>query len=237
METPMTDTNPRAVIGGNSPPDPIDTALAPHADTLDEAANWLDGTPVETEAQMLAVDALIRAMKAARKDVDAARDACTKPLNDAWKAEIARWKPTQDDLDLQVKGLVSLVDGFKRKLAAEKEAARQAAWAASEAARREAEAKIAAADAGNIEAQREARAAMDAADLARAQASVAQKDVVKGMRSVTKYEITDMRALLHYIAKEAREDMTAFIEEWARKHHKEFPNADGLRVWIEKVAY
>lgn len=233
----MNDANPRAVAGANNPPDPIDEAVAPFQDVIDEAANWLDGAKVETEAQMNAVDKLIKGMKAARKAVDDARDTATKPLNEAWKAEIARWKPTQDDLDMQVKGLVGLVDGFKRDLAAAKEIARKAAWEASETARREAEAKIAAADVSDVEAQREARAAMEAADLARAQAAVAQKDVVKGMRSVTKYEITDMRALLHYIAKEARDDMTAFIEEWARKHHKEFPNADGLRVWTQKESF
>ena len=235
METNMTDANPRAVIGGNAPPDPIDTALAHHADTLDEAANWLDGTPVETEAQMNAVDALIKAMKAARKDVDTARDACTKPLNDAWKAEIARWKPTQDDLDLQVKGLVSLVDGFKRKLAAEKEAARQAAWAASEAARREAEAKIAAADAGNIEAQRAAKAAMDAADLARAQAAVAQKDTVKGLRSYDMHEIVDYRAAINWIAVNDKPAMKEFIDGYVAKNATRFP-ADVVRNWTEKRA-
>jgi hypothetical protein len=32
-------------------------------------------------------------------------------------------------------------------------------------------------------------------------------------------------------------DVTAFIDEWARKHHKEFANADGLRVWTEKEAF
>lgn len=233
----MNDANPRATIGGNNPPDPIDEALAPFGDVIDEAANWLDGQRVETEAQMQAVDVLIKGMKAARKAVDDARDTVTKPLHEAWMAEIARWKPTQDDLDLQVKGLVSLVDGFKRQLAAEKEAARKAAWEAAEAARRDAEAKAAMADAANIEAQREAKAAMEAAEIARAEAEAAQKDKVKGLRSVTRYEITDHRALLNYIAKHVRDDLTAFVDEWARKNHREFPVADGLRVWIEKEAF
>jgi hypothetical protein len=47
-------TNPRAVIGGNSPPDPIDVALEPFADTLLEAENWLDGAIVENEGQLKA---------------------------------------------------------------------------------------------------------------------------------------------------------------------------------------
>ena len=228
--------NDMAPIGHNNPPDPIDEALAPYGDTITEAEGWLDGKPVENEGQMKAVDALIKEMKSARKAVDEARDGVTKPLHEAWKAEVARWKPTQDDLDLQIKGLVALVDGFKRKLAAEKEAARKAAWEEAEAKRREAEAKIASANTADIEAQREARSAMEAADLARAQASVAQKDTVKGLRTVTRYEITDHRALLHWIAANRRDDLTAFIEGWAQKNHKD-SNADGLRVWQEKEAF
>ena len=78
---------------------------------------------------------------------------------------------------------------------------------------------------------------MEAADLARAQATAAQKDIVKGMRSVTKYEITDHRALLNWLAKNDRDAITAFIEEYARKEHKAIANADGLKVWIEKEAF
>lgn len=225
-----------APIGHNNPPDPIDEALAPFGDLITEAEGWLDGQAVTNEGQMKAVDTLIKGMKAARKAVDDARDVATKPLHEAWKAEVARWKPTQDDLDLQVKGLVSLVDAFKRQLAAEKEAARKAAWEAAQAAEAEARAKAAAADASNIEAQREARAALEAAEIARVQASIAQKDTVKGLRTVTRYEITDHRALLHWIAKNRRDDVTAFVEEWARKNHKD-TNADGLRVWQEKEAF
>jgi hypothetical protein len=215
--------NQLAPIGHNGGPDPIDEAMAPFDAIREEAEGWLDGKPVTNEGQMKAVDALIKGMKAARKAVDEARDIATKPLNEAWKAEIARWKPTQDDLDLQVKGLVALVDTFKRQLAAEKEAARKAAWEEAERARREAEAKMALADVANIEAQREAKAAMDAADLARAQAAVAQKDTVKGLRWYDLYEILDLRGALHWIAASDKPAMTAFIEAYVAKNAKAFP--------------
>jgi hypothetical protein len=231
----LDEMNPRAVIGANNPPDPIDTALAPHGDTIDEAANWLDGVPVETEAQMLTVDALIKAMKAARKDLDAARDGCTKPLNEAWKAEIARWKPTQDDLDLQIAGLIALVDGFKRQLAKEKETARRAAWDLAEATRKEAEAKIAAAGAGNIEQQREAAAAVAAADLARAQASAAQRDTVKGLRWHEMHEVLDYSAAVNWIARNDKDAMRAFVDTYAAKNATRFPAA-AVRNWKEQRA-
>ena len=44
----------------------------------------------------------------------------------AGDAVIARWKPFLDDLTRQKNGLTAAVDQFKRKLAAEKEAARRA---------------------------------------------------------------------------------------------------------------
>jgi hypothetical protein len=221
----------------NLPPDPIDEALAPFGDVITEAEGWLDGQKVETEGQMKAADALIKSVKAARKAVDEARDTVTKPLHDAWKCEVARWKPTQDDLDRIVKGLVALVDDFKRKLAAEKEEARRKAEAEAWEKTRAAQEAARLADASNIEATRAAAAAMEQAEEAQRLAMVAAKDTVKGLRTVTRYQILDHRALLNFIAKNARDDVTAFIEEWARKNHKAFPKADGLKVWDEKEAF
>lgn len=229
--------NAPAVIGHNNPPDPIDEALAPFGDVISEAENWLDGQKVETEAQMKAADALLKGLKSARKAVDEARDLSTKPLHDAWKGEVARWKPTQDDLDRLAKGLIALLDDFKRKLAAEKESARKEAERLAWEETRKAQEAARLADAGNIEATRAAAAQMEAAEEAQRKAAEAAKDTVKGLRTVTRYEITDHRALLNWIAKNARDDVTAFIEEWARKNHKAFDKADGLRVWQDKEAF
>jgi len=221
----------------NNPPNAIDEALAPFGDTITEAEGWLDGAAVENEGQMKAVDALLKGIKAARKAVTDAEESAAKPMYDAWKNEKAKFAPTLTDLDRLVKGLIAITDGFKRKLAAEKEAARKAAEAAAWEATRKAQEAHAAASAGDIEAQREADRIADEAKEAQRQASLAAKGTVPGLRTVTRYEITDHRALLNYIAKNAREDLTAFIELWAEKHHKEFSNADGLRVWTEKQAF
>jgi hypothetical protein len=215
----MADLNPREKIGGNNPPDPIDTLTAPFDGDRSEAENWLDGTPVETEAQMKAVDALRASMRQWRLGLERGQKDATAPLHEIYKAELERWKPIIADAKRIEDGLVACGDTFKRKLAAEKEAARKeaerVAW----------------------EATRAAAKAMEDAEAAQQAAMAEKKDTVKGLRSVTHYEVTDHRALLHYIAKEAREDVTAFIDEWARKNHKEFPNADGLRVWIAKESF
>lgn len=220
----------------NNPPDPLDEAIAPFGDTITEAEGWLDGTAVENEGQMKAVDALIKSIKAAKKAVEAAEESEAKPIYDQWKAAKARFTPTITDLDRIAKGLVGIVDGFKRKLAAEKEAARKEAERAAWEATRAAQEAARTADATNIEAQRQAAQATADAEAAQRAAMTAAKDTVKGLRTVTRYEITNHRALLNWIAKNDRDAMTAFIEEYARKNHKSV-TADGLRVWTEKEAF
>lgn len=228
--------NERAVIGGNNPPDPIDAICAGYENIRIEAENWLDGVPVENEAQMKDVDALRKGAREWRMGLEAGQKSATAPLYDAYKLELARWKPSIEDAKRIESGLVALVDGFKRKLAAEKEAARRAAFEEAEAKRRAAEEAAREANAADIEAQRAAAAAQAEAMAAQKAASAAAKDTVKGMRKQTLYEITDHRALLNYIARNHRDDVTAFIEDWARRNHREARNADGLRVWDERGA-
>jgi len=223
-------------IGHNNPPDPIDVALAPYADVIEEAGNWLDGEPVQDEAQLKATDDLLKSIKSAIKDVKNARDDATKPLHEAWKAEVARWKPTQDDLDRVAKGIVAAQDPFKRHLAAQKEAEKRAAWEAAEKAKREAMEAARAAQASDIQAQRDAAEKAAMAQQAAQEASAKQKDTVKGMRTVHRYEIQDHRAALHWIAQNDRDAMTAFIEAYIDKHHKG-TEIEGVKRWTEKEAF
>ena len=232
----MTQDNPRATVGGNNPPDPIDEALAPHGDTIDEAQNWLDGEPIENDEQLKATDKLLKALKLALKDVNAARDATTKPLHEVWKAEVARWKPTQEDLDRMIKGIVAAQDPYKKMLAAKKEEERRAAWKAAEAAREAAERAAMEANASDIEAQREAAEMAAQAQAAKEAASAKQKDTVKGMRTVHKHQIDDYRAALHWIVKHDRDATTAFIEAYVAKHHRDI-QIDGVTSRQEKEAF
>ena len=197
--------------------DPIDEATAPFGDVIAEAQVWLDGSPIENDDQMKAVDDLIKGVKAALKAVDAARDAVTKPLHEVWKGEIARWKPTQDDLSAQIAGLVALVDPYKRKVAADKaEAARVAqalVWEAAEKARIAAHA----ADPTNIDAVRAAKQAD--ADFAAAQknAAAAAKDTVKGMRTYDVTEVLDGTAYARWLWQNDRAPLLAWMNEHAAK--------------------
>jgi len=172
----------------------------------------------------------------ARKAVEAAEESEAKPFYDQWRAAKARFKPTLDDLDVRIKGLVATVDAFKRKLAAEKAEAERKARAEADAARRKAEESARQAAANDYAAQLEAAEAQRAAEEAAARAAAASKDTVKGLRTVTRYAIEDHRAALHWIAGNDREAMTAFIEEYVRRNHKEKP-ISGVKVWQEKAAF
>ena len=228
--------NELAPMGDNNPPDPLDTIPAEFEAVREEAENWLDGSPVETEEQMMAVDALRKDMRKCRLALVEAQKSATLPLHDKYKTEMARWKPTIEDTQAIEKGLVALVDAFKRELVAKKEREEAIARAEARKAQEAAERAIREADAANIEQQRAAQEAMDAANAAEAKAAKAAKDTVKGMTTKTFYAVDDHRALLNWIAQNSRDDLTAFIDEWARKNHSIDLAADGLRVWKEKVA-
>jgi len=228
--------NAPAQIGHNAPPDPIDEALAPYEEYIEEAENWLDGTPIEDEAQMKAVDAIIKEMRSAKSDLAKAKKSATAPLHDAWKSEIARWKPTEDDIERRLKGLAAVVDPFKRQLAEKKEAAKRAAYEEARRKEREAEEAARKADASNYEAQVEADRKAHEAMEAKKAASAANKDTVKGLRTVTRYEVEDHRAALHWIATNDRDAITAFIDEYVRRNHKT-ASIEGVKVWQDKEAY
>jgi hypothetical protein len=232
----MTATNPRAVIGGNAPPDPIDLALDPYGDILEEVANWLDGALVENDGQLKATDALLKELKNARKAVDEARDECTKPLHEVWKTEIARWKPTQDDLDRQVKCLVAAQAPYKRKLLAEQEAAKAKAHEEAERIAEEARKAHLAASAASIDEQRKADELLAAAEDAAKAAAKADKETVKGMRTVQVYEIESHKDALNWIARNDRDAVTAFIEEYVRRNFKARA-IDGVKVTTQKEAF
>ena len=227
---------PRGEIGHNNPPDPIDEITAAYADERIEAEAWLDGAAVETEAQMQAVDALRQSIRQWRLGLEKGQKSATAPLHDAYKAELARWKPTIEDAKRREGCLVSAVGKFKKLISDKKAEEQRSAWEAANKAKREAEEKAAAGQASDLDAQREADAARQAAIDADKAARAQRAQAVKGMRTVHKHEILDHKAALYWIAKNDRDAMTAFIEEYTRKNFRNAP-IDGVKVWTEKEAY
>ena len=231
----MDDINPRVVIGGNNPPDPIETITAPFDNDRAEAENWLDGTPVENEAQMKAVDALRATMRQWRLGLERGQKDATAPLHEVYKAELERWKPTIADAKRIEDGLVSVVDVFKRKLAAEKEAARKEAERKAWEATRTAQEAARLADASNIEATRAAAQAQADAEAAQKAAMAASKDTVLGMRAVTETVIVDPVALARWLWVNDKSAQMEFQADRARKLALNIPGVVERRT--EKRAF
>lgn len=221
----------------NGPPDPIEAVIAEYDAVISEVQNWTDGEPVTDRAGMDAVDALLKEFKAYKSALTRAGKERTDPFHKAWKAEVAAVKVYTDDADRIQKALVATVAPFKAKLAAEQEAARKAEWAKAEAARREAEEKAAAASAADLEAQREIAEAKQAAIDAEKMAKAQEKQAVKGMRTVTYYEVTSSSDLLRWVNKNDRQALDDFCADYARRVHKDGVARPGLRVWTEKEAF
>jgi len=222
----------------NNPPSDQELVLQPFADAIAEAQNWLDGEPVQSEAQMKAVDALITQVRKAKTTLEAERKKAVAPLNDAVKAENAAWKAVQEPIEITLTALVEIVKDYKAKIAAEKAAAAQAE---AEAARQAEQAAIEAAreahGSGDAEKHKAALEAEKAAKAAKRKASKADSAAqVKGMRTVTKHEIEDVGALINWIAKNDRAALIEFAQEYARRNHALKP-IDGIRVWKEKEAF
>lgn len=213
--------NAIAQIGHNGAPDPIDQITAEFEGLRMEAENWLDGHRVETEAQMNAVDDLRKGAREFRLALERGQKSASAPLHDAWKAELARWKPTIDDAQRIEKGLVALVDDFKRKLAAIKDEEERKAREEAAAARRAAEEAARAADAADLEAQRAAALAQMEAEEAQRRLVAASKDTVKGLRTYDVTEVLDGTAYARWLWQNDRAPLLAWMEEHARrcKHH------------------
>jgi hypothetical protein len=185
---------------------------------------------------MKSVDDILKSFKTYRSDLTKAAKERTDPMHKAWKAEVAAVKAYTDDADLMQKSLVALVAPFKEKLAAKKEAEKRAAWEKAQAAQSEADEKIAKANAADIEAQREAHEARQSALEAQKAAQAQSKDTVKGMRTVHHHEITDMRAMVNWIAANDKDAMAEFATAYAAKHHRTAGMA-GVRTWSKKESF
>ena len=230
----MTDT---PTTGHNNPPiDDIEATLAPYADYIAEAENWLDGTPVETAGQSAAVEALAKQLKAALKAVRECKEAKAHPLHAAHKAEVARWAPTEKGLASQIVCLNAANTPFKNDEAERKAAITRAAFAEANRIKREAEAAAAQANASDIDAQRKAGELRQSAIDAEMAAKATARDAVRGLRTTWHHEITDDRAALIWVAANKPEALHAAVREFVAKEHRQHDIA-GVNSWATREAF
>lgn len=133
-----------AVLGHNNPPDatPYEAVKVHVDDLMTEARSWLDGAPVETQAQADGVSKLLDMLRKAKTATDIARKDEAKPFDDG-KAEVqARYKSLLDQADRAADACKKALAPFLQaqeaarlaRIEAERQASIDAMLAAAEAA-------------------------------------------------------------------------------------------------------
>lgn len=214
--------NALAPIGHNAPP-PRDAHSLHIDDLLNEARSFLDGKPIETQAQADDVGRLLGQLREARQGADAQRKIEAKPYDDG-KAEVqAFWKPVIDR--------TQLAESIAKQALAPFLVAQEAiAYAEAAAARAQAQAAVSAAQ--------EALAQASPTDLsARNEAEALLKDAGKADRAASKAEKAKPMAAGLGRAVSLRSMWTAVMTDSsaALRHYKQ-QQPEGLRQWLREQA-
>lgn len=179
-----------AVMGDNNPPEPTQfEAFKTHLDDLRlEAGNWLDGTPVESQAQADEVSRLMDEYRKAGGDADKARAAEKAPHLDASRQVDEKWRPLISGASLCVETCKKVLQPWLTKLANDQREAAEAARKEAEAKQAEAAAAVRAAEATDIAAREAAEtkvAEAKEAERAARQAEQARPQATGGARATT----------------------------------------------------
>lgn len=233
---PTDDVNPRAVIGGNMPPEP--TPYERVRDKIDklheEAKLYLDGEPVNSDGMADDIANLLNMLRAVENEAEDERKKEAKPHDDA-KAEIqARYNALIGNTKT-VKGKTVLAsEACKKALAPwlEKKAAEQRAEAQRKAeeaaeAQRKAEEALRSRDAANLEEAEAAEALVTNAKKAAAAAKKAGDATAKAgnstfgraisTRTFHRAEVTDTKAFASHVWLNHRAELTEFLNGLAQR--------------------
>ena len=201
--------NPRAVIGGNNPPsDPIDEALTAIQDLYDEAKNFCDGEPIDSEEMHDTVTALYDQLHEAGKAADALRVEAKRPLDLQIAAIQDRFnpfiQPKKGKVDIGKSELGKLLSAWRARIAAEKEAAARAAREEADriarAAQSAMQASRSAAGSGNLEERERAESLVQEAKAVEREALRQDKQATTGtgLRTVWHATLEDAEQALDW---------------------------------------
>lgn len=208
-----------------------DIAFSMAADDLySEAANFVDGAPVETQGQADALAKIITEAKTIRKDADAARKVEKQPHDDGAKAVQAKWLPVLAKVD-------DVIAAVQKPLTAwlqgqEDERRRVAEEARAEADRLAAAALEAKGDSlTDMTAARELQdQAADAIKVAKraekAPANISGGGRAFGLRTYRTVTLTDSAAAFKW----ARETHPELLREWLRELAQRIANAGPCQI-------
>lgn len=200
--------NERIKPGGNMTP--LEVISEKIDDLYQEAANWADGSPIESQEQCDALDKLDKELLALNKEREALRKEEVKPLDEAKKEIQALHKPIEAKVKRARDALNAPRAKWKAKL--EEEKRKRAEEAAREAEGKRAEAvKAMQSSSGDLKAREEAEELLKQSKLAEKDAKKANKAATTGtgLRTVYVAEMTDERAA---IASMWQREPQAFID-------------------------
>lgn len=219
----MTDTAP-AGVGHNNPPEPtpFESITQEINDLFDEARNFADGEPIDSEALHDAITELYDRLHDAGKRADALRVAEKKPHDDAVKEIQARYNPFIQDKKGKVamgkSALGDLLAAWRKKMADEAaaEAKRLADIAAAEA---EAARAALQSSAGNLEARVIAEQQVDNAKAWEKAAKRADKAATTGLglRTVWTATLMDSVAALDWAFEKEPARFTELVQQMANE--------------------
>lgn len=176
----------------------------------DEAANWADGTDVESQEQCDALDALDKALLAADKKREAIRKDEAKPFDDGKAAVQAKHNPVKDKVARARDVLSKPRSAWKAKVEAEKRAAAERARRESEEEARKAQEAIRA-SAGDLQAREEAEALLSNAKEAEAFAKRENKRANTG-NGLRTYFVATMTSPRDAVAAMWKANPQAFVD-------------------------
>jgi hypothetical protein len=195
---------------------PFDDVVLEIEDLFAEAANWADGSPVESQAQCDALDVLDKALLDAGKRLDALRIEEKRPLDEQVQAIQDRYnpfiQPKKGKVDLARSTLNPVRAAWKERERQRKEAEAQKAREEAEAARVEAE-RLIRESAGNLTARVDAEHMLNGAELAARDAKKAEKAATTGLglRKSYQAEVTDLNEAVKHYWKTNRDDFSALV--------------------------
>lgn len=211
-------------------------------DLFDEAKNWADGEPIQSQEMHDVIERLRDSIHEAGKRADALRVDEKKPLDDQVKAIQDRYnpliQPKRGRVDMAKSALDALLTPWRQKIAQEK-AAEAARVAAEAEAARVAATEAIRASSGNLAAREEAESLLQDAKRLEKTAARTFKSATTGtgLRTVWRAELVDIGAALDWYFDEKPEEFTALVQRLAdeavRSGVRKVP---GFRVVEEKRA-
>lgn len=195
---------------------PFDEVVLEIDDLYEEAANWADGSPIESQEQCDALDVLDKALLDAKKRLDDLRVAEKKPLDDQVKAIQARYNPYIQDskgrVDLARSCLNPLRSAWKTAEAKKKADAFEKARAEAAAEKAKAE-ELMRSSSGNLVAREAAEEQLSLAKEAEKFASRQEKRATTGLGLRTTYDVAvaDLNAAIKHYWSARRQDFEALV--------------------------